>query len=124
MNITPKEIEKYGDHYTEDGFWSKIKAIAGKSTTARTVIEKAVALYYVLTSNQVELKDKAVIVGALGYLILPVDLIPDVILAIGLTDDLAALTIAYNMVKKNINADIQRQVDQKMANLFGGTHTA
>ena len=53
------------------------------------------------------LKDKAIIYGALGYFILPIDLIPDYIPVIGLSDDFGALIYAYNIIKDNINDDIR-----------------
>ena len=45
-------------------------------------------------------KDKALIIGALLYAILPVDIIPDVIPGLGLVDDAFAIVMVYNIVKK------------------------
>lgn len=46
-------------------------------------------------------KDKALIIGALLYAILPVDIIPDVIPGLGLVDDAFAVVMVYNIVKKS-----------------------
>ena len=46
-------------------------------------------------------KDKALIIGALLYAILPVDIIPDVIPGLGLLDDAFAVVMVYNIVKKS-----------------------
>ena len=47
-------------------------------------------------------KDKALIIGALLYAILPVDIIPDVIPGLGLVDDAFAIVMVYNIVKKSV----------------------
>ena len=51
------------------------------------MVYTALILYYTLESDKVSLKDKALIVGALGYLISPLDVIPDAIPIAGLGDD-------------------------------------
>ncbi len=43
-------------------------------------------------------KDKAMIIGALGYLISPLDVIPDAIPIAGLSDDLAVLIFVLHKV--------------------------
>ena len=47
-------------------------------------------------------KDKALIIGALLYAILPVDIIPDVIPGLGLVDDAFAVVMVYNIVRKSV----------------------
>lgn len=47
-------------------------------------------------------KDKALIIGALLYAILPIDIIPDVIPGLGLVDDAFAVVMVYNIVKKSV----------------------
>ena len=47
-------------------------------------------------------KDKALIIGALLYAILPVDIIPDAIPGLGLVDDAFAVVMVYNIVKKSV----------------------
>ena len=47
-------------------------------------------------------KDKALIIGALLYAILPVDIIPDVIPGLGLVDDAFAVVMVYSIVKKSV----------------------
>lgn len=62
---------------------------------------------------------KAAILGALGYLILPIDLIPDFTPIFGYTDDLAALVAVLKMVKDEINEDITAQVVKKLKEMLG-----
>ena len=53
----------------------------------------ALILYYLIQSDKVSLKDKAIIIGALGYLISPLDAVPDAIPIAGLSDDLGVLLL-------------------------------
>ena len=63
--------------------------------------------------------NKAIIMGALGYLILPIDLIPDVVSVLGLADDAAAIKLAYDTIKASITPEIERKAAHKLALWFG-----
>ena len=110
------ELASYGKNYSEPRLWEKLAqnvAKIGKKTTWYVLI-----LYYILKSGTVPVKDKAIILGALGYLILPVDLIPDAIPLLGFTDDAAAIKMAYDAVKRNVTSDIENKANQKLSQWF------
>ena len=54
----------------------------------------------------------------MGYLILPVDLIPDSIPIIGLTDDFGVLINAFKRIKENITDDTRKQAKDKLIEIF------
>lgn len=110
------ELSAYEKHYSDSNFWDKVKSVAGKA--GEKVIRTALILFYCMKSSNTNVKDKAIIIGALGYFILPVDLIPDIIPVLGFTDDLAALTLAYNSVKKSATPDVVAQADTKVKEWF------
>lgn len=58
----------------------------------------ALVVYYALQSPTLSAKDKAKIVAALAYLILPVDLIPDAIPVVGIIDDAAILWAIFKLL--------------------------
>ena len=97
-HFTSKDLVKYKDHYSEKAFWDKIRRIASKA--GAKVVYYALVLFYTLTDPDTPLKYKTVIAGALGYLILPVDVLPDILPFAGLADDWAALkgTHAYDII--------------------------
>ena len=115
MEIADK-AEEYQENYDESSFWDKILKFAKKAGIE--VIYLALLLYYTLGSNTLSLKDKAIIYGALGYFILPIDLIPDYIPVIGLSDDFGTLIYAYKKIKNNINDDIRGKAKKKLSSLF------
>lgn len=113
----PRDIEKYQSHYNEPDLLQKLTKAAKKAGIK--VVYLVLLLYYVLRSPSVSNGDKGKIWGALGYFILPVDLIPDFIPVAGYSDDLAALLWAFYAVAKNITPEIRTQAKQKLGDWFG-----
>ncbi len=110
---TPEEYTKY---YSENGLMEKLSTFGRKAGIK--LVYAALLLYYVLLSNNVPIKEKGLIIGALGYLILPIDLIPDMIPVAGFTDDLSALVYAINSVRNYIDEDIEQQAKEKLNDWF------
>ena len=113
----PQNIERYQYNYSESGLWKKVKSVAKKAGIK--TIYMVLLLHYVLKSPDVPLEDKAKIYGALGYFILPIDLIPDFIPAVGYSDDVAALAFALHAVWKNVTPEIKEQAQRKLREWFG-----
>ena len=113
----PENIQTYSKHYNEKSFWKKLKGAAGKM--GRKTTYYALVLFYTLQSPSVNLGNKAIICGALGYLILPLDVIPDLTPVLGFADDAAALAAAYQTVKASITPDIEQKVNAKLDEWFG-----
>lgn len=114
------EIEKYGTYYSEKRLWEKIGRVAKKM--GATVVRPVFQLYYMLQDPDVPVRQKAYIVGALGYFILPVDLIPEWILSVvGFTDDLAVMGLVLRMVKDSLTPAIRNRADAKVSELLRTT---
>lgn len=107
---------QYERHYNEDGFWKKVRRIAAQ--VGAKVLYPALQLYFLLQSNRVPVKAKTLIIGALGYLILPTDLVPDFIPALGFSDDLTALMMALRTVNKYHTPDISQQAKEQTDKLL------
>ena len=112
----PTDIEKYQNNYSESKLLNKLMSVA--RWAGQKVVYAALLLYYVLQSPDVSATDKSKIWGALGYFILPTDLILDIIPIAGYSDDLAALLIALRAVKKNITPEIKTLAQAKLATWF------
>jgi uncharacterized membrane protein YkvA (DUF1232 family) len=57
---------------------------------------------------------KAVLLAALAYFVLPVDVIPDFVAGIGFTDDAAVLALALSLVAGNITDAHRRRARQAL----------
>lgn len=64
--------------------------------------DELVAAYYCAFDKATPLKAKGILIGALAYFILPVDAVPDIILGLGFTDDMAVLLAAFNVVRTHV----------------------
>lgn len=117
MAKTPQDLTKYQKHFSQETFLQKVMKIAKKA--GEKVVYLALVLYYELIDPEVPMKDKAILIGALGYLMLPVDLIPDFIPIAGFVDDFSALVAAYKVVKGNISDGVRANARNKMAEWFG-----
>lgn len=117
---TPEELVQYKDNYSEDAFWDKVRMLAGK--TGSKVIYYALVLYYTLSDPNTPMKYKTVIAGALGYFILPIDIIPDFLPFAGMADDWAALIAAVTYVVKAISPKHKEKAQEKVDAWFPGLH--
>ena len=112
------EVQKYGIYYSDNRFWKKVERVAKK--VGATVLLPVFTLYYMLQDDKVSLQHKAYIVGALGYFILPIDLIPDGILpVIGFTDDIAVMTLVLKLVKDSITPEIKARANARVSEIIG-----
>ena len=119
--MAKKEIDttKYADKYSDEGLMSKVKRI-GKKMGGK-LLYNVYVLYYVLKSRDVPVKVKAEILSALGYVLVPLDLIPDFIPVAGFADDLAAVTFAVQAAHAQITPSIQQRAEKKVYKLIGST---
>jgi uncharacterized membrane protein YkvA (DUF1232 family) len=113
----PADTTGFAKFFSDPAFWQKVKDFAGK--LGRGTLQKAMELYHVAMSPDTPLWAKAVAVGSLGYLILPLDAIPDIIPIAGLGDDAAALTAAAFALAKNITPAIQAKALEQVNKWLG-----
>ena len=111
------DYDKYRRYFDESKLWAKLKKVARKAGVK--VVYGALILYYMTRSDKVPMIEKVKIYGTLGYFILPADLIPDPIVALGYTDDLAALAWAIWSLRQYLTDDIKRQAEDKLQEWFG-----
>ncbi len=110
-------ISKYAKDYAPGKVWSKLAQVA-KAAGIKTVY-LVLLLQYVATSPNVSKADKLKIYGALGYFILPLDLIPDAMPVMGFSDDFAALLWVVRLVWTNITPEIELRAKDKLRQWFG-----
>lgn len=114
--LTPQQVKQYQKHYSEPKLFSKIGKVCKRAGVKG--VYNALLLFYLLKDKNTSLEHKAIIVGALGYFILPVDLIPDIIPALGLTDDLATLVACIKTIKANITPLVKENASKKLSEWF------
>ena len=107
---------QYSNKFTKGEFVEKISRIAKRA--GAKLVYAALVLFYTLQSDKVTLKDKAIIIGALGYLISPLDVIPDAIPIAGLSDDLGVVIFVLQKIWGEVNEDVKEKARAKLSQWF------
>jgi uncharacterized membrane protein YkvA (DUF1232 family) len=98
------------------GFWRKMRREAAKLPFA----EDLLAAHYCAFDRHTPLHVKAALIGALGYFVLPTDLIPDYIPVIGYMDDAAVLAAALKLFSSHIKPEHREAAQLMLARLRSG----
>ena len=114
--ITAKELQKYQEKFSEEGLLQKISRYG--RLIGIEALYKAVQLWYVLQKPDVPAKQKALIMGALGYLISPLDFIPDLVPVLGYSDDLVAIAFALIQVQGYIDDEVRSKAKKLLSKFF------
>lgn len=113
---TLKNVNRKGTaDFDERSFWKKLQDNA--RTMGYQLVLRALELFYAMVDPATPLKAKLVIAGALAYLVLPVDLIPD-FLPGGYADDATALLAAYKTAEAYITPAVTAKAREKADALF------
>lgn len=110
------DFMKYANGFSASDFVDKISHIAKRA--GAKLVYAALILYYTLQSKNVSKTDKALIIGALGYMISPLDVIPDAIPIAGLSDDLVVLIYVLKKVWVNVEPEIKEKAKEKLSKWF------
>jgi len=104
--------------YSGPALWRTLKKVAVRAS--RKTLHAALVLFYCMRDQDTPAWAKGVIVGALGYLILPMDLLPDVIPGAGYGDDWGAIVAALATVAAYIKDGHKQKASAQVARLLGG----
>jgi uncharacterized membrane protein YkvA (DUF1232 family) len=114
--INTTELAKYEKHFSTSVLFEKLKKVARKA--GLKTIYAVLLLFYTLIDGKVSIKDKSIILGALGYFIFPLDLLPDMMLPVGYVDDLTMLFYAIGKIRSCITPEIKEQAKNKLREYF------
>lgn len=116
--LNPKKaIERGRTHFSESEYVEKLRKYSRQIRTK--IVYYSLLLYYAFKNPETPRKAKLTIAGALGYLILPVDLIPDFIPAVGFADDSAVIVYAVYQVISHIDDEVKAQAKARLVKIFG-----
>lgn len=110
-------MDAHPEAYSEESFWSKLSRFGRKA--GREVVERALVLYYCLRDVDTPTWARGVIVGALGYFVLPMDAIPDLVPFSGFADDFSVLAAALVSVAHHVKPEHRFMARRSLARWFG-----
>ena len=111
MNIFP--TPDYGDNYSSGKLFDKLKKLPGR--VIGLVLVKAFLLFGLLKKHDTPLPVKAAIVAVLGYLICPLDAVPDILGPYGYADDIALMAGLIASIDFLITSDMKRDAEARAA---------
>lgn len=102
--------------YSESSFWTKVRKNA--SSIGKRPLLDALKLFYAMKEGKATSSQVISIVAALGYLICPVDAVPDILGAAGYVDDAGVLSAAAAALSCCADPSVQRLAQQKLKEWF------
>ena len=116
-NFNESNAGIFGKFYSQSNLFNKIGKVAKKAKVK--LVYAVLLLFYALKDNNISLKDKAIVIGALGYFICPVDAIPDILGPIGYTDDTSVALLAVQRIWANISDSTRLKARTRLKEWFG-----
>lgn len=117
MDNKPSE----GEGISSASFWRKLRGML--MVAGNKILFSALVLFNCLKDHDTPAWARGVIVGALGYLILPTDLIPDMLPGVGYGDDWSTIVVALGTVAAYIKESHKLRAKDQLSALFGGRKT-
>lgn len=106
--VNPREIPKdqalipvatpLDEQRVEEGFWPKVRKFAGQVP----FLPDALALWWCAKDPETPTAAKGMMWAALAYFVLPTDVLPDVLVGIGFTDDAAVIAAVVSVAAKHL----------------------
>ena len=92
------ETLRVNEMRVKQGFWPKVKKVASKVP----FLDDVLSVWWCARDPETPLAAKGMMMAALAYFVLPTDVIPDVLVGVGFTDDAAVIAALLAIVGKNI----------------------
>lgn len=97
----------------QNQFWPKLAQNLARLPFA----SEMVAAWYAAFDPATPLKVKGILLAALAYFVLPIDVIPDFLIGLGFTDDLAVLVSTFSLVRSHITEAHRQKAREKLAEI-------
>lgn len=110
-------FKKYISQFSESKFWRKLSRFGRQAGIQVTY--SALLLFYAYQRKETPSWAKRLVLGILGYLILPIDGLPDLTPILGYTDDLGMLSFGLVAIAAHVNTDVKDKARVRLKDWFG-----
>lgn len=114
--IEPAEIFRR-EQKVKSEFWEKFRRFLGRVPFASDLL----AAYYCALDPDTPVRVRGMLLGALVYFILPTDVIPDMIVGLGFTDDAAVLASVFGLVASHIKPSHRHAAERALSSDLGAS---
>jgi uncharacterized membrane protein YkvA (DUF1232 family) len=117
---TPPPNEERDEGLVRDGFWEKFRAVAARLPFA----EDLLTAYYTATDPHTPRRVRTTLFAALAYFVMPADMIPDVVIVLGFTDDAVVLAAALRTLSAHVRPHHRSLARQALSGTLADTSRA
>tara|TARA_Y100001968_G_C19367193_1_gene723161 strand:- start:635 stop:1000 length:366 start_codon:yes stop_codon:yes gene_type:complete len=103
------EAEVIDSTIIDEGILKNVLLRAG-----RTIALPALQAFEMIIDTKTPAQARVSMIAALTYLLMPIDLVPDLIPVAGFSDDLVALTAVMSLWSNHITPEIKQRARQKL----------
>lgn len=107
------EVQVRREEKVRQNFWPKFRRFAARLPFAQHVA----AAYFCAMDPKVPLRVRGMLLAALAYFIMPLDLVPDLLAFVGMTDDIAVLTTAFGLIRAHLTDEHHEQAREALAQM-------
>ena len=107
------KLASYRRYFSPARFWRKLGTFA--KTAGTKTVYTALLLYYAYERDETPSWAKRTVLGVLGYLLMPLDAVPDLTPVLGYTDDIGVLGAGLVIVAAYVNQDVRNKARAKLA---------
>ncbi|MEX0406212.1 YkvA family protein [Aquibium sp. LZ166] len=94
----PSDENRRREHRVRRDFWRTARRAAGRVP----FMDEVVAAYFCALDEKTPARVRGILLAALAYFVVPLDMIPDFLVGLGFTDDVAVLTAALGAIRSHI----------------------
>lgn len=109
-------VVRVNEQRVSRGFWPKMRRVVAHVPFA----DQALAVWYCASDPQTPFAARGMMMAALAYFVLPADAIPDIVPALGYTDDAAVFAALMTLIGRNLKPRHQAAAKAAVARLRDG----
>ena len=111
-----ENLDQYENKFTERKLWHKITRFAQRIGVK--AVYAALLMFYAYKRKDTPGWAKKIVIGILGYLISPIDFLPDLTPIIGYTDDLGILSFGLVTIAAFVNEEVRKKARTQLGKWF------
>jgi uncharacterized membrane protein YkvA (DUF1232 family) len=111
-----EKLDKYIKKFSSKKYLKLIRFNPGK--IGSKALYTSLLLFYAFKRSETPSWAKNIILGTLGYLVSPIDLVPDLTPVLGYTDDLGMLSFGLVTIASFINKEVKEKAINSLNNWF------
>jgi uncharacterized membrane protein YkvA (DUF1232 family) len=112
-----KHLDTYAKRFSVPAFWAFLSRNARR--LGLKVAYAALLMFYAYNRKETPRWARRIVLGSLGYLLTPLDALPDLTPFVGYTDDLGILSFGLVTIAAYVNEEVKKQARGRLRSWFG-----